>query len=361
VPINIKNISTEFLAKLLGWIYIFAFVFILGCYIYGLFGVFNKKSNLQPKKCTQRGVVESLKYDEGKLTSIVWIRCAIEKYIVQEGKLPQSLHEEELRVGTTNSSAGWLADRSGITYRVIESSSEKNELICPESNSDCEKLIADKDFFLYELCANFEQDFGDEERALIRNPSESSFPSSDFCGGGYGYNIYKMNPKHSKGRYCYIFYAPKEEKSYPSFMKNILRINLGLQVLIFILLLFQPSYFGILMNFLMLWKFLFVYHLIASVILIFIRLVVFRDGQTNFIPRAIIGIFSICTIILSIVNPHNWSPFNYPYKISTLLYVWAKGFPIRSTGIVSIFLAILFSIVSWKEFKLELRDRTSKN
>ena len=144
-------------------------------------------------------------------------------------------------------------------------------------------------------------------------------------------------------------------------MINILIINLGLQALIFIYLLFQPSYFGILMNFIMLWKFLFVYHLIASVILIFIRLVIVRDGQANFIPRAIIGIFSICAIILSIVNSHDWSPFNYPYKISTLLYVWAKNFPIRSTGIFSIFLAILFSIVSWKEFKLELRHRKSKN
>lgn len=140
-------------------------------------------------------------------------------------------------------------------------------------------------------------------------------------------------------------------------MINILIINLVLQALIFIYLLFQPSYFGILMNFIMLWKFLFVYHLIASAILIFIRLVIVRGGQTNFIPRAIISIFSICVIILSIVNSHNWSPFNYSYKISTLLYIWAKGFPIRSTGIFSIFLAILFSIISWKELKLELKDK----
>lgn len=215
--INIKDISTEFLAKLLGWIYIFSFVFILGCYIYGLFGVFNKKSDLQPKKCTQRGDVQSLKYDEGKLTSIVWIRCAIEKYIVQKRKLPQSLYEEELRVGTTNSPARWLADRSGITYRVIESPSEKNELICPESNSDCEKSIADNNFFLYELCTNFKLDFGNEERALVRIPTESSFPSSEYCGGG----TYHVNPKHSKGKYCYIFYSPKEKKNYPSFIKKL--------------------------------------------------------------------------------------------------------------------------------------------
>lgn len=139
------------------------------------------------------------------------------------------------------------------------------------------------------------------------------------------------------------------------FMINILIINLVLQALVFIGLLFQPNYFGIVMNFIILWGFLFVYHLIASVILIFIRLVIVRDGKNNFISRAILGIFSIGAIILSIVNSNNWSSFDYPYKVSTLLYVWAKDFPIRSAGIFSIFLSILFSIVSWKEFKLEKR------
>ena len=144
-------------------------------------------------------------------------------------------------------------------------------------------------------------------------------------------------------------------------MINILIINLRLQALIFICLLFQPNYFGILMNFIILWKFLFVYHLIASVILIFIRLVIIRDGQNHFIPRAILGIFSIGVVILSIVNSNNWSSFDYPYRISTLLYVWAKKFPISSTGIFSIFLSILFCIVSWKEFKLEQKHRKGTN
>ncbi len=148
-------------------------------------------------------------------------------------------------------------------------------------------------------------------------------------------------------------------------MINILIINLSLQVLIFIYLLFQPSYFGILFNFLMLWRFLFIYHLIASVILIFIRLVIVRDGKARFIPRAIIGIFSICAIILSIVNSHNWSPFNYPYKIYTLFYIWAKNIPMRPIGdftpFLTILFSILFSIVSWNEFRIELRHRKSEN
>jgi hypothetical protein len=142
-------------------------------------------------------------------------------------------------------------------------------------------------------------------------------------------------------------------------MINILIINLGLQALIFIYLLFQPNYFGILMNFMILWHFLFVYHLVASVILIFIKLVIVRGGHNNFLPRAIIGIFSICAIILSIVNMRDWSPFSYPYKISTLLYVWAKNFPIRVLGVSSFFFAVLFSIVSWYEFKLEQKHRKS--
>lgn len=140
------------------------------------------------------------------------------------------------------------------------------------------------------------------------------------------------------------------------FMTNILKINLWLQALIFISVFFYPNYFGILMNFPMLFlPFLFVYHLIASVILIFIRLVIVKNGQTRIIPRAIIGILSICAIILSIVNSAQ-SPFSYPYKIDTLLYVWAKNFPIRTQGLFSVFLAILFSIVSWNEFKAEQGD-----
>ena len=136
------------------------------------------------------------------------------------------------------------------------------------------------------------------------------------------------------------------------FMTNILKINLWLQALIFIPIFFYPNYFGILMNIWIFFHFLFVYHLVASVILIFIRLVIVKDGQARIIPRAIIGILSICAIILSIVNSAQ-SPFSYPYKIDTLLYIWAKNFPIGTQGLFSVFLAILFSIVSWNEFKAE--------
>jgi hypothetical protein len=203
VPINIKDISTEFLAKLLGWVYIFAFVFILGCYIYGLFGVIDQMS---------------FTYDEDKLTSIVWIRCAIEKYIVQKGKLPNSLYNDELRVGSTNAPAGWFADQEGIAYRIIESPSEKNELICPEFNSDCEKLITDNNFFLYELCTNFKMDFGDEERAFVHIPNATGFDTGAYCGGNKSYHV---NPKHLKGKYCYIFYSPKEKGNYPFFINKL--------------------------------------------------------------------------------------------------------------------------------------------
>ena len=142
-----------------------------------------------------------------------------------------------------------------------------------------------------------------------------------------------------------------------TFMINILIINLVLQALIFLYLLFQPNYFGILMNLMFLWHFLFVYHLIASAILIFIRLFIVKNGQNNFLTRAIIGIFSICVIIFSIVSMQNWSSFNYPFKISTILYLWAEHFPTCLPIASSIFLTILFSIVSWKEFKLELKQK----
>lgn len=197
---SMVKIASEFLAKLLGWIYIFAFILIVACYTYGF---------------SRYG--QSLENDEDKLTSILWLRCAIEKYIGKNGALPHSLNDKELLVGTTNSLAGWLADSSGISYREIESSSEINELICPGSNDDCEKLIANNNSPFYELCADFTMDFGDEERALVRNPTKSSFPSSESCGVG----TYHVNPKHSKGKYCYIFCSPKGKKDLPSFIKKL--------------------------------------------------------------------------------------------------------------------------------------------
>ncbi|MFA5117797.1 MAG: hypothetical protein WC695_02980 [Candidatus Omnitrophota bacterium] len=199
---NIKNSSPGSLAKLLGWTYIYAFVLILGCYIYGSFGIINK---------------ESFSDDEGQLAGIAWIRCAIEEYVAQKGALPASLYEEGLRVGTTNAQAGPFADSSRITYRIIESPSEKSKLICPKSDAACEGLITANNFFLYELCTNFKMDTGDEERAIMRLPTESSFPSSDHCGR----DIYDLNPKHSKGKHCYIFYSSIEEKNYPVFIKQL--------------------------------------------------------------------------------------------------------------------------------------------
>lgn len=200
--------STEFIAKLLGWIYIFAFIFMLDCYIYGLFGVINK---------------ESLEYDENRLAGIAMIRCAIEKYFIQKKRLPQSLYEEELRVGSTNSPAAEFAERSGITYRAIEALLDKQELICPETDAVCSELIANENFLLYELCADFKLDFGDEERALVRIPLQSGFPGSDYCAA-IERPLYNLNPKHSKGRYCYIFYSSystKGKESYPSFIKKL--------------------------------------------------------------------------------------------------------------------------------------------
>lgn len=148
-------------------------------------------------------------------------------------------------------------------------------------------------------------------------------------------------------------------------MINIFIINLVLPVLIFIYMISRPSYFGPIMNFIVFCQFLFIYHLIASAILVFIRLVIVKNGLERLIPRAVIGIVSICAMILSIINTHNWAPFfRYPFKIHTLIYIWAKNVPMKVLGnhslLLTIVFSVIFSIVSWKEFRSELKHKKSK-